>query len=64
MDSTITSVVARLNANKDQWGAIAEKSGVPLATVVKVARGYTKNPRTLTVDGLVRALDEIEAPPQ
>jgi predicted transcriptional regulator len=65
MDSTIISLVSRLNQqDKERWEHIAATAEVPLATLIKVARGYTKNPRIDTVDRLIGALDKIEARPQ
>lgn len=39
---------------KDKWPQIAEKTGVPVDTLIKVARGHTRNPRFHTVDPLTK----------
>lgn len=50
----LTFVVTRLKAEgKEQWGAVAEATGIPLNTLIKVARGYTKHPRYQTLRPLV-----------
>ena len=43
---------------------LAEKSGVPLATVQKVLSGITKSPRRKTVEALERALTKNRLPEQ
>jgi hypothetical protein len=53
-------VIAQLrDAAKDQWETIAEKSGVPLPTLIKIARGQTKNPTLQTLDLLLRYYGQI-----
>lgn len=48
-------VIERLKADgKAQWPVIAEKTGVPVDTIIKVARGQTTNPRFRTIDPLVK----------
>jgi len=60
MDSPFDALIAKLNANKEHWETIATVGDVPLATLVKVARGYTKNPRVETFQGLLRGVESIE----
>ena len=43
---------------------LAERSGVPLATVQKVLSGITKNPRRKTVEALELALTKSSLPGQ
>ena len=39
---------------KEKWDAIAEETGVSVHTIIKVARGQTKNPRFHTIDPLTK----------
>lgn len=55
------SVVQKLRADRARWPEIAERSGVPLSTVIKVGQGHTRNPRVQTLLKLDAALrDEQE----
>ena len=40
----------------DQLKRVGAKAGVPSATVIKIARGYTKDPGVLTVEKLLKAV--------
>lgn len=54
-------VVARLMADgKKRWRDIAEKTGVPVDTIIKVARGHTRNPRFHTIDPLAKYYRSLE----
>lgn len=47
-------VIARLRADgKECWEKVSRETGVPLNTLIKVARGHTKNPRYHTITPLV-----------
>lgn len=51
----LTFVVQKLMADgKDRWPAVSEKTGVPVDTIIKVARGHTKNPRYQTLAPLIK----------
>ena len=55
-------VVDRLIADgKDKWPDIAEKTGVPVDTIIKVARRQTLNPRFHTINPLVKYYREVAA---
>jgi predicted transcriptional regulator len=47
---------AGLGADPKRWEEIAQKSGVPLPTLYKVGKGYTKNPRVGTLQKIQAAL--------
>lgn len=49
----LTYVVHRLMADKDRWPEIAQKTGVPVDTLIKIARQQTTNPRFHTITPLV-----------
>jgi len=61
MQTDYDYVMERLAQKKGQWPSIAEASGVPKDTLVKVAQGKT-DPRASTVDRLVRYFRGIEVP--
>lgn len=48
--------------NLAQLEDLAERSTVPYPTVLKVARGYTKNPKTLTIELLAAAVRRERSP--
>ena len=57
----LTFVVSRLMADgKDKWELVAEKTGVPVDTIIKVARRQTKNPRFYTIDPLTKYYRSLE----
>lgn len=54
-------VVKRLLADgKERWPVVADKTGVPVDTIIKVARRHTRNPRFHTIDPLVKYYRAIE----
>lgn len=51
--SILQSVIARLQACKGEWPSVADKSGVPLRTIEKIARGEIANPGINSVQRLL-----------
>jgi len=49
----LAAVRRQLGATKGQWTSVAEQSGVPYHTLVKIAQGAVANPRVGTVQRLV-----------
>jgi hypothetical protein len=48
------AILRRLSGlNREDLRHIADSSGVPFDTLLKIANGETKNPRVLTVEPLV-----------
>lgn len=57
MENLVEFVVRRLiKAGPQAWPTIADATEVPLDTLIKVARGYTANPRYKTLAPLVAYL--------
>jgi predicted transcriptional regulator len=55
--SDLTYVLDRIaGRNLADLGDLARRSKVPYPTVLKVARGYTQNPTSQTIDRLARAV--------
>lgn len=54
---TIDQIVDALQSKKGDWRIIAQESGVPYFTLVKIAWKTTKNPRIDTVAKLAAYLD-------
>ena len=54
-------VVERLLADgKGRWSEVSDKTGVPVDTIIKVARGHTRNPRFHTIDPLTKYYRSLE----
>lgn len=49
-----------LHANRHRWEQIAGFSGVPVSTIIKVAMGYTPNPRVKTCENLAKAINRVK----
>ena len=50
----LTFVVSCLIADgKDKWETVAKETGVPVDTIIKVARRQTLNPRFYTINPLI-----------
>jgi hypothetical protein len=58
--SNLEFVISSLNRvpGRAQWDLVGEDSGVPGATIEKIARGYVKNPRWETVEKLAKYIRE------
>lgn len=54
-------VLARLQATKGRWPSVAEKSGVSIRTLSKVARREVQYPRINTLEKLARYFREAES---
>ncbi|MFT3815241.1 MAG: hypothetical protein QM740_17985 [Acidovorax sp.] len=52
-ESILVAVRRQLGATKGRWVAVAEQSGVPYHTLVKIAQGTVTDPRVSTVQRLV-----------
>lgn len=50
-------VVARLQALKGRWPAIARQANVPYGSLRKIAEGTTKNPQVRNLETLDRYLE-------
>ena len=46
------TVLRRLNQEKGDWPRVADESAVPYQTITKIAGGFVRNPRVLTVQAL------------
>lgn len=53
-EDELAFVIRHLRASRGQWPKVAAGSGVPYATVVKVAQDRTPNPRYATVRRLAQ----------
>ncbi len=53
-EDELSYVIRHLRASRGQWPKVAAGSGVPYATVVKVAQDRTPNPRYGTVRRLAQ----------
>lgn len=62
-ETLLTFIRSRLPApsEKERLEAIAEGSGVPYHTLLKIAKGETLDPRVSTVENLTRYFREREA---
>lgn len=55
-------VIERLKADgKDRWPEVAEKTGVSVHTLIKVARGQTINPRFRTIEPVSKYYRALES---
>lgn len=48
----LDTVLRRLNQEKGDWPRVADESAVPYQTITKIAGGFVRNPRILTVQAL------------
>ncbi|MFL9899040.1 hypothetical protein PQR71_12900 [Paraburkholderia fungorum] len=48
----LDTVLRRLNEEKGDWPRVADESAVPYQTITKIAGGFVRNPRILTVQAL------------
>jgi predicted transcriptional regulator len=48
----LDKVLRRLNQEKGDWPRVAGESSVPYQTITKIAGGFVRNPRVLTVQAL------------
>jgi predicted transcriptional regulator len=62
-ESRIESVIRNLRAAMPKrWPDIAQKSGVPVKTIEKIAYRETKDPRSSTLDALYEHFEEAMNP--
>lgn len=52
-ETILKTVRRQLGDTKGRWSAVAEQSGVPYHTLVKIAQGTVEDPRVSTVQRLV-----------
>ena len=57
----LATVLRRLNQEKGEWPRVADESAVPYQTITKIAGGFVRNPRILTVQAL---FDYFEGRPE
>lgn len=68
-ESIFQFVRDELEAIKPRWEDVADATGIPLATVIKIARGYTENPGVKHIEAIAdyfrrakkKPLDQPEA---
>lgn len=53
----LDTVLRRLNQEKGDWPRVADESAVPYQTITKIAGGFVRNPRILTVQALFDYFD-------
>lgn len=51
--SILATVRTRLEQNRGRLPTVAQESGVPYWTLVKIAQGVVRNPRVKTVQALI-----------
>ncbi len=55
MTSTLVETIrAEIQSRKGSLKAVAERTGVPYSTLVKIGQGYTTNPTLDTAEALMR----------
>lgn len=52
----LREVRAYLNAHRDEWDLISQKSGCPLPSLKKIAHGHTRDPGIGNVEKLRRQI--------
>lgn len=58
-ESILAYVRRRLEEARGSWESVADTSGVPYSTLVKIAQGATTNPRLDTIGALLDHFDGI-----
>jgi predicted transcriptional regulator len=61
MEDLLKYMVKNLRADPDALEEIAKRSGVPYHTLLKIAKGYTDNPKLRTVEKLLKYFRQREA---